>query len=143
MAPIRHNGAITTDQASLLPTSASKQDLTESALWLRITILSRVAAEPHGPHSRELLEITRKEAAEKGWLDGPTRSRDIFAQHHTWLPVRRFAVQQGDKLRPIDGCIRRAARMRNTAVLNAWCSQPWTTFLGAACTACAWATTRS
>ena len=74
----------------------------EGARYLRPAILSRVAAEPEGPHSRELLAITRKEAAEKGWLDGPHTIKDVFAQHQTWLPVRRFAVQQGDKLRPID-----------------------------------------
>ena len=80
----------------------SEQDLMEQSRYLRPAILSRVAAEPEGPHCRELLEITRKEATDKGWLDGPHTVEDVFAQHHTWLPVRRFGVQQGAKLRPID-----------------------------------------
>ena len=80
----------------------SEQDLMEQSRYFRPAILSRVAAEPEGPHCRELLEITRKEATDKGWLDGPHTVKDVFAQHHTWLPVRRFGVQQGAKLRPID-----------------------------------------
>ena len=80
----------------------SEEELMERSQYLRPAILSRVAEEPEGPHSRQLIEITRKEATEKGWLDGPHSIQDIFADYPVWMPVRRFGVLQKEKLRPID-----------------------------------------
>jgi len=48
-------------------------------------------------------DITVEEARVKGWLDGPFTAPQITDQlGPTWVPMRRFGVLQGGKLRPID-----------------------------------------
>ena len=50
----------------------------------------------------ELLQVTETEK-EKGWLDGPYSVGEVTEMFgRQWLPVRRFAVKQKNKIRPID-----------------------------------------
>ena len=47
--------------------------------------------------------MTLLEATEKGWLHGPCTPAEMDQRFGgNWLPVRRFAVEQKGKLRPID-----------------------------------------
>ena len=51
----------------------------------------------------EIWDLTIKEAQGKGWLLGPFDASTITELlGEEWVPVRRFGIQQGGKLRPID-----------------------------------------
>ena len=54
----------------------------------------KAGLEKPSPLAKELHDVTSKEAHEKGWLKGKAFGN--------WLPVRRFPVEQKDKVRPID-----------------------------------------
>ena len=71
---------------------------------LKASILDRIAAEDPGEHAQELLDISREEASVKGWLRGPHTPSEIDRLLDTsdWIPVRRFAVVQNSRTRPID-----------------------------------------
>ncbi len=46
-------------------------------------------------------EATREEVG-KGWLLGPFTEQELGDLFGEWLPVRRFGVRQGSRVRPID-----------------------------------------
>ena len=52
-----------------------------------------------------MYNITVEEANGKGWLDGPFGPKEVDERlGPIWIPLRRFAVKQKGKLRPIDDC---------------------------------------
>ena len=71
--------------------------------FVRPALWGKIQSEPLQEFSTPLWEITLAEAQEKGWLKGPLTFNDINLLYAgDWLPVRRFAVFQKDKWRPID-----------------------------------------
>jgi hypothetical protein len=84
-----------------IPTLSVEQ-LEQNTKYLRPTILGRTRITEDDELQDELQQVTETEK-EKGWLDGPysvSEVTEMFGQH--WLPVRRFAVRQKNKTRPID-----------------------------------------
>ena len=84
--------------------SIEEDELMAMAPALKASILDRIAAEDPGEHAQELLDISREEASVKGWLRGPHTPSEIDRLLDTsdWIPVRRFAVVQNSRTRPID-----------------------------------------
>ena len=77
--------------------------LMEQAEVLKPLLWDKIAQSPANPHEQDLFDITHAEFSEKGWLD-PARSWDELEDYFkgSWVPARRFAVEQRGKLRPID-----------------------------------------
>ena len=85
------------------PPMHSEDELMAKGKFLRPALWGKIQSEPLQDFSRRLWEITMTEAEEKGWLRGPLTYEEIdFLYDGDWLPVRRFAVFQKDKWRPID-----------------------------------------
>ena len=82
--------------------SMSEDGLMEAAKHLRPRLLDKVMCERHDENSDELRALTSKEAEEKKWLHGPFTPDQISHRFGNWLPARRFAIRQGDKVRCID-----------------------------------------
>ena len=83
--------------------SDCKPPLMSKGKFLRPALWGKIKSEPLQEFSQPLWEITVKEAKEKERLKGPLTYDEInFLYDHDWLPVRRFAVFQKDKWRPID-----------------------------------------
>lgn len=77
--------------------------LMDQAKFIRPMILGKVKNAEKPEYCQELNEITRAEAGDKGWLEGPFDEGNVSRMFgSSWLPVERFAVRQKDKLRPID-----------------------------------------
>ena len=85
------------------PPLHSEDELMTKGKFLRPALWGKIQAEPLQEFSKPLWDITMAEATEKQWLKGPLSFEDInFLYEGDWLPVRRFAVFQKDKWRPID-----------------------------------------
>ena len=81
----------------------SENDLDKKVKFLRPMILGKLTKFRDKKLQAELHRITMEEAAEKHWLQGPYAPDDIAGLvGDQWLPVRRFAVEQKGKVRPID-----------------------------------------
>ena len=84
--------------------SMTEAELRNSATICRLALESRrpqTSAEGFAEH----LEATALEEVEARFLDGPyTDARDVTAAlgHSNWRIMRRFVIEQGAKLRPID-----------------------------------------
>ena len=91
-------------RAGVVLGSLEEEELMDMAPTIKSELLAKIAREPPSEHAQELLQITREEADSKGWLRGPFSPQQIddLLGTTSWLPVRRFAVLQGSKLRPID-----------------------------------------
>lgn len=85
------------------PPQYDEDELMARGKFVRPALWGKIQAEPLQEFSAPLSEITLAEAQEKGWLKGPLTFNDINLLYQgDWLPVRRFAVFQKDKWRPID-----------------------------------------
>ncbi len=85
------------------PPQYDEADLMSRGKFIRPALWEKLQAEPLQEFSKPLWDITMQEAREKGWLNGPLSFKEInFLYDDDWLPVRRFAVYQKDKWRPID-----------------------------------------
>ena len=74
----------------------------ERALLVKHALWQKVADSPADRFSQGLYEVTENER-EKGWLSNPKTWQELESTFGPrWVPVRRFAVEQRDKLRPID-----------------------------------------
>ena len=85
------------------PPQYDEEELMARGKFVRPALWGKIQSEPLQEFSTPLWEITLTEAQEKGWLKGPLTFNDINLLYAgDWLPVRRFAVFQKDKWRPID-----------------------------------------
>eukprot|EP00435_Cladocopium_sp_Y103_P036742 s2741_g9.t1 len=81
----------------------SEIELMEQCKFLRPAIIGKTRTSAGNDNASELYDITLKEATEKQWLCGPFTYEQVNALlGQSWLPVRRFGVEQKSKLRPID-----------------------------------------
>ena len=84
------------------PALASIEEFWERALLVKHALWQKVADSPADRFSQGLYEVTQNER-EKGWLSNPKTWQELENTFGPkWVPVRRFAVEQRDKLRPID-----------------------------------------
>ena len=85
------------------PPQYDEAELMSRGKFIRPALWGKLQAEPLQDFSKPLWDITMQEAREKGWLNGPLSFQETnFLYDNDWLPVRRFAVYQKDKWRPID-----------------------------------------
>lgn len=87
------------------PCQIDNAELMTKAATLKSTLLSKIGKAGANPHCQELYNITCEEASEKKWLDGPFlpgEVDDMIGQ--SWIPLRRFAIMQKQKIRAIDDC---------------------------------------
>ena len=90
-------------QSGIKAASMSEEQLMKDAKFLKPALLGKIRASRGDAHSKELYELTESEALDKGWLSGPYTALEMDERFSgRWLPVRRFAVIQKEKLRPID-----------------------------------------
>lgn len=81
----------------------SPEQLREKTKFLKPMIIGRAKLCDGNELQQQLYDSTLEEAKEKNWLEGPFSPEQIESRMGSdWLPVRRFAVLQRDKLRPID-----------------------------------------
>lgn len=80
-----------------------ESDLMEAASTIKQEILEKISCEAPAEYAEELVAITMGKA-EKGWVEGPFTPSQMDERFgvDSWIPVRRFGVRQGAKLRPID-----------------------------------------
>ena len=84
------------------PALALVEEFWERSLLVKHALWQKVADSPDDRLSQALYEVTEAER-EKGWLSDPKTWQELEnAFGPRWVPVRRFAVEQRDKLRPID-----------------------------------------
>ena len=85
------------------PPLYSESELLDKGKFLRPALWGKIQSEPLQDYAQVLWDKTLDEAGPKGWLQGPFSLDELnFRFQHTWLPVRRFAVYQKGKWRPID-----------------------------------------
>ena len=83
--------------------SLSEEELLKKAKFIRPMVLGRVANSEKPEWLEDLQTITRNEADDKHWLEGPLTYEGVCRElGDEWIPVQRFAVKQKNKLRPID-----------------------------------------
>ena len=84
------------------PALASVDEFWERSLLVKHALWQKVAESPTDRLSQGLYEVTEGER-EKGWLSSPKTWEELEVTFGPrWVPVRRFAVEQRGKLRPID-----------------------------------------
>ena len=85
------------------PPSSRVEELMDRAKFVKPALWGKIRHEPLQSFSQELWDITVAEHEQKGWLGPPMRFEELEATFQSrWLPVRRFAVMQKNKCRPID-----------------------------------------
>ena len=86
----------------LKPAVISEQGLRESAVARREAMFLR--SHQQEPHIHKSLEETAREEVSMGILEGPMTASEVTAAlgHESWSPIRRFGLDQGNKIRPID-----------------------------------------
>ena len=90
-------------QPGIKAASMSEQQLMKDAKFLKPALLGKIRASGCDENSQELYDTTLSEVVDKNWLCGPFSPKEIDERFRgSWLPVRRFAVKQKGKLRPID-----------------------------------------
>ena len=90
-------------QSGIKAASMSEEQLMKDAKFLKPALLGKIRASRGDAHGKELYELTESEALDKGWLSGPYTALEMDERFSgRWLPVRRFAVIQKEKLTPID-----------------------------------------
>ena len=81
----------------------TEEELAKRSKFIRPFILGKMNSRSTSENNEELLELTAAEAGEKNWLQGPMSTDCVHKRFgDSWVPVRRFAVQQKAKIRPID-----------------------------------------
>ena len=88
----------------LKPAMVTEDDLRASARWRREALIGR-RPQTDQPGFLEHLEETAQEEVALGFLEGPFQSEEQVTEnlgHADWTVMRRFVIQQGKKLRPID-----------------------------------------
>ena len=84
------------------PALASVDEFWERSLLVKHALWQKVVESPTDRLSQGLYEVTEGER-EKGWLSSPKTWEELEVTFGPrWVPVRRFAVEQRGKLRPID-----------------------------------------
>ena len=84
------------------PALASVDEFWERSLLVKHALWQKVVDSPTDRLSQGLYEVTETER-EKGWLSSPKTWQELEGTFGPrWVPVRRFAVEQRGKLRPID-----------------------------------------
>ena len=87
------------------PAILSEEELMKQAKFLKPKLLGRIRAAGANEFTEGLYNITVEEASGKGWLEGPFGPKEVDERlGPIWIPLRRFAVKQKGKLRPIDDC---------------------------------------
>ncbi|CAK9014200.1 Uncharacterized protein SCF082_LOCUS12246 [Durusdinium trenchii] len=82
----------------------SEEQLRSTARWRRKALISR-RPQTEEPGFAEHLMETASEEVDLGFLQGPFKSEEevtAILGHENWSVMRRFVIQQGQKLRPID-----------------------------------------
>lgn len=81
----------------------SEEDLRSSAIWRRKALIKRKPQTDDPAFAKHLEETAEEEVAMK-FLEGPFTEEEVTARLETqhWAVMRRFVIQQGEKLRPID-----------------------------------------
>ena len=81
----------------------SEQELMNQVKFIRPALIGKTNMLSDSELGEKPYQITCEEATSKHWLEGPSTFEQISAAvGDTWLPVRRFAVLQKDKVCPID-----------------------------------------
>eukprot|EP00435_Cladocopium_sp_Y103_P066931 s1136_g29.t1 len=89
--------------ADIKPRTLSEEDLNKQLRFLKPALWLKVQSATRTDYEQELWDIKLQEMQEKGWLEGPYSKDDLDVLFDDrWLPVRRFAVWQRSKWRPID-----------------------------------------
>lgn len=82
----------------------SEDQLSGTARWRRKALIAR-RPQTEEPGFAEHLMETAEEEVDLGFLQGPFKSEDEVSAvlgHDDWSVMRRFVIQQGPKLRPVD-----------------------------------------
>ena len=91
-------------EARLRPATSTQQQLKLQAKLTKWSILSSNRKFSDDELDKEVYDITRQEL-EEGWLEGPHTEHTLDVMFPDgWLPVPRFGIRQGPKVRAIDDC---------------------------------------
>lgn len=90
----------------LVPSTTNDDELRKNSTWIRAAILPQIKS----TDDRELEEVTWKQTLqeqEDGWLSEPVSALELDEKYQKrWLPIPRFGLRQGKKIRNIDDCKR-------------------------------------
>ena len=85
------------------PRVLSENELMQNLVFTRPALLGNLKATTCDEDHRMLWDQTIQETTNAGWLSGPFTLEELDARWPDgWLPVRRFGLKQGSKLRAID-----------------------------------------
>ena len=81
----------------------TEDELMKQSSFLRPALIGKANMVNDSELGDKLYQITCEEATSKHWLEGPYSHQEVSTiVGDIWLPVRRFAVVQKEKVRPID-----------------------------------------
>ena len=90
-------------QPNYKPQEMDVEELMKKSKFLKPAIWAKQSNQDGSDFAEDLWNITMEETLEKGWLEGPYDWNELEKKFNgAWLPVRRFAVWQREKWRPID-----------------------------------------
>ena len=90
-------------ESDIKPRTLSRNELLQQAKFIKPALWKKIETGRREQYDEELWNITLDEVREKRWLDGPYSFEELEVMFDgVWLPVRRFAVWQRSKWRPID-----------------------------------------
>jgi len=94
------------------PPTCGVDELMDRAKFVKPALWGKIKNEELQSFSQELSDITVAEHEQKGWLGPPMRFEQLeTAFQSKSLPVRRFAVVQKSKRRPIDDLVKMASML--------------------------------
>ena len=89
--------------ADVKPRMYDENALMKQSTFTKLALWQKIQKAPPADFEQELWDITQTELREKQWLEGPYSFEELEVKFNScWLPVRRFAVFQRGKWRPID-----------------------------------------
>ncbi|CAK9004344.1 unnamed protein product, partial [Durusdinium trenchii] len=81
----------------------SERELLSQSKHIKPALWGKISSAPATEYQQDLWDITMQEVREKHWLQGPFSFEELEVMFDgVWMPVRRFAVWQRSKWRPID-----------------------------------------
>ena len=85
------------------PAQLDEKELMKKAKFIRPAIIGKLKSQQLPDYQSDLIGVTRGEVTDRHWLEGPRSFEEVCNDvGEEWIPVTRFAVQQKNKLRPID-----------------------------------------
>ena len=90
---------------NLVPATSTSGELQRNSKWLRPAVLAKAKKQSDLEIAKFVYDQTRDELLKENWITGPYSHKELDEMFpEGWLPIPRFGLRQGKKIRNIDDC---------------------------------------